>query len=140
MKTLAYIAVLACYAAPAFADGDVANGEAQFARQCVACHIVRDPSGQVLAGRSAKAGPNLYGIASRPVASAAGFRYGDSIAKVGVTGMVWSEDDFTDYVQNPTQWLRDTLDDRRARSKMGYKVRTSQEPLDIFAYLSALAP
>lgn len=140
MKTRALIAALTCVASPAFADGDVASGEVQFGRQCVACHVARDTSGQVLAGRSAKVGPNLFGIAGRSVGSADGFRYGDSITKVGATDIVWTQDDFVAYVQDPTQWLRDTLDDRRARSKMGYKVRSSQEALDIYAYLASLAP
>lgn len=140
MKITTLIAILSGFAAPAFAQGDIVNGEAQFGRQCVACHVARDASGQVLAGRASKVGPNLFGIAGSLVASANGFRYGDSIAKVGETGLVWSEADFVAYVQDPTQWLRDTLDDRRARSKMGYKVRSSQEALDIYAYLASLAP
>lgn len=140
MKTRAFIAVLTCMAAPAFAQGDVSNGEAQFGRQCVACHVVRDASGQVLAGRNAKVGPNLFGVAGNLVAASEGFRYGDSITEVGETDAVWSEENFVAYVQDPTQWLRDTLADRRARSKMGYKVRSNEEALDIFAYLSSLAP
>ena len=140
MKTRALIAVLTCIAAPAFAQGDVSNGEAQFGRQCVACHVVRDASGQVLAGRNAKVGPNLFGAANNLVAASEGFRYSDSISEVGEANTVWSEENFVAYIQDPTQWLRDTLDNRRARSKMGYKVRSSQEALDIFAYLSSLAP
>lgn len=143
MKKLACIAMLTGFAAPAFADGhvsgDLANGEAQFSRQCVACHVVRDDTGEVLAGRSAKAGPNLYKIAGAQLASAEGFRYGDSLKAAGEAELVWTQEAFSAYVQDPTKWLRDALDDRRARSKMGYKVRSEQEALDIFAYLSSLA-
>ena len=143
MKKLACIAMLTGFAAPAFAEahvsGDVANGEAQFDRQCVACHVVRDNAGEELAGRSAKAGPNLYGIAGAQLGAAEGFRYGDSLKAAGAAELVWTQDTFAAYVQDPTKWLRDALEDRRARSKMGYKMRSEQEALDIYAYLSSLA-
>ena len=143
MKKLACIAMLTGFAAPAFAEahvsGDVANGEAQFDRQCVACHVVRDNAGEVLAGRSAKAGPNLYGITGAQLGAAEGFRYGDSLKAAGAAELVWTQDTFSAYVQDPTKWLRDALEDRRARSKMGYKMRSEQEALDIYAYLLSLA-
>ena len=143
MKKLACIAMLTGFAAPAFAEahvsGDVANGEAQFGRQCVACHVVRDNAGEVLAGRSAKTGPNLYGIAGAQLGAAEGFRYGDSLKAAGAAELVWTQDTFAAYVQDPTKWLRDALEDRRARSKMGYKMRSEQEALDIYAYLLSLA-
>ena len=143
MKKLACIAMLTGFAAPAFAEahvsGDVANGEAQFDRQCVACHVVRDKAGEVPAGRSAKAGPNLSGIAGAQLGAAEGFRYGDSLKAAGAAELVWTQDTFAAYVQDPTKWLRDALEDRRARSKMGYKMRSEQEALDLYAYLSSLA-
>ena len=143
MKKLACIAMLTGFAAPAFAEahvsGDVANGEAQFDRQCVACHVVRDNAGEVLAGRSAKTGPNLYGIAGAQLGAAEGFRYGDSLKAAGAAELVWTQDTFAAYVQDPTKWLRDALEDRRARSKMGYKMLSEQEALDIYAYLLSLA-
>ncbi len=142
MKQFACAVVMSSFALPVFADGhasgDVANGEAQFNRQCVACHVVRDDNGDVLAGRSAKAGPNLYGIVDKPLASEEGARYGDSLAAAGEAGLVWSEESFVAYVQDPTDWLRDALDDRRARSKMGYKVRSEEDALDIYAYIASL--
>lgn len=139
MKQFVCLAAMIVLAAPAFAQGDVANGEAQFGRQCVACHVVRDDAGDVLAGRAAKAGPNLYAIAGRAVGTVGDFRYGDSIVAAGAAGAVWDEVNFVAYVQDPTDWLRTTLEDRRARSKMGYKVRSEQEAMDIYAYLTSLA-
>jgi cytochrome c len=140
MKRLGLAVVLTSFPAPVFADGDVADGAAQFIRQCVACHVVRDDAGNILAGRVAKVGPNLYGIADRPVASDVRFRYGDSITLAGAAGVIWSQENFVTYVQDPTKWLRDALSDRRARSKMGYRVRSDQDAQNIFAYLASLAP
>ncbi len=142
MKNFTMAAAFAVLAAPAFAaghassQGDAAAGEEQFNRQCVACHVVQDASGEILAGRNAKTGPNLFAFAGRPVASAEGFRYGDSIAEVGARGDVWTEESFVEYVQNPTDWLRETLEDRRARGKMAYQVREEAQAYDLYAFLS----
>lgn len=142
MKNFTMAAAFAVLAAPAFADGHastqgaVAAGEEQFNRQCVACHVVQDASGEVLAGRNAKTGPNLYGVAGRTIGSEDGFRYGDAIVEIGEAGGVWTEEAFVGYVQDPTGWLRETLDDRRARGKMAYQVREEAQAYDLFAYLS----
>lgn len=145
MKKFTIAAAFAVLAAPAFADGhaatigDAAAGEEQFNRQCVACHVVADASGEVLAGRNANVGPNLYGIAGRVIGSDEGFRYGDSIVALGESGAVWTEEAFVGYVQDPTGWLRETLEDRRARGKMAYQVRQEDQAYDIFAYLATFA-
>ena len=142
MKKTTLAAALSLLAAPAFADGhassqgDAAAGEEQFNRQCVACHVVADADGNVLAGRNAKTGPNLFGVAGRQIGSVEGFRYGDPIVEVGSDGTVWTEESFVGYVQNPTDWLRETLDDRRARGKMAYQVRQEEQAYDLYAYLA----
>ena len=146
MKKFTIAAAFAVLSAPAFADGhastagDAAAGEEQFNRQCVACHVVADASGEVLAGRNAKTGPNLYGLAGRAIGSDEGFRYGDAIVELGETGAVWTEEAFVGYVQDPTGWLRETLENRRARGKMAYQVRQEDQAYDIFAYLATFAP
>jgi len=139
MRSLSLVALITSLAVPfsAQAEGDIAAGEEQFNRQCVSCHVIRKNDGEVLAGRSAKAGPNLYGLAGKALGAAEGFRYGDSIASAGAAGSVWSEDNFVEYVQNPTEWLRDTLQDRRARSKMAYQVREAQQAQDIYAFIAS---
>jgi cytochrome c len=141
MTKFIYAAAAALLATPVFADGhaatgDAAAGEEQFNRQCVACHIVADADGEVLAGRNARTGPNLYGLAGRQLGTVEGFRYGDSIVELGETGQVWTEEAFVGYVQDPTGWLREALDNRRARGKMAYRVRGEDEAINIYAYLA----
>lgn len=142
MKKFTLAAALTVLAAPVFADGhastqgDAANGEEQFNRQCVACHVVADASGTVLAGRNAQTGPNLFGIAGRQIGSYPDFRYGDSIVEVGADGTGWNEEKFVGYVQDPTGWLREVTGDRRARGKMAYQVRAESDAYDLYAYLS----
>ena len=135
--------VMALLTTPAFADGHAASGDAeageqQFNRQCIACHVVANADGEVLAGRSARTGPNLFAIAGRQLGSVEGFRYGDSIVELGESGSVWTEEAFIGYVQDPTSWLREALENDRARGKMAYRVRNEQDALDMFAFLATL--
>ncbi len=145
MKKFTIAAALAILAAPAFAQdlaptiGDAANGEEQFNRQCVACHIVADADGNVLAGRNSRTGPNQYGLVGRAIGSAEDFNYSDGLVALGEAGEVWNEENFVSYVQDPTGWLREKLEDRRARGKMAYQVRAEQDAYDLYAYLATFS-
>jgi cytochrome c len=136
MKIITIAATLAAFASPVLAEGDAAAGEEQFDRQCVACHVVRDDAGEVLAGRSARTGPNLYAIEGRVFGAVEDFRYGDAIIALGEAGTAWDEESFVAYVQNPTAYLREATEDRRARGKMAYQVRDPQQAADIYAFLA----
>ena len=144
--TRAMTLCFALLAAPAMADGhlstqgDPAEGEQQFNRQCVACHVVQNEEGEVLAGRNAKTGPNLYGLAGRIAGSVPNFRYSDGFAELREGEQRWTEEHFVAFAQNPTDWLREALDDSRARSKMAYQVRQEDQAYDIYAYLATFAP
>ena len=97
---------------------------------------VADKITLVLAGRNARTGPNLYAIAGRQIGAIEDFRYGDSVLELGEAGTVWTEESFVGYVQDPTGWLRETLDNNRARGKMAYRVRDQEEAINIYAYLA----
>lgn len=141
MQKFIIAATAALLTSPAYADGHAASGDAEagerlFDRQCVACHLVADADGEVLAGRNARTGTNLFGLAGRQLGSVEGFRYGDSIVELGETGVAWTEETFVGYVQDPTAWLREQLDDNRARGKMAYRVRSEEDALNIYAFLA----
>lgn len=138
MKHLTLAAAMALMSAPAIAQ-DAAAGQEQFERQCVACHVVVNDAGETLAGRNAKTGPNLYGVIGRTPGTYPDFEYGDAMVAYGATGAVWAEENFLAYIQDPTDFLRTALDDRRARGKMAFQVRDEQEARDIYAYLASLA-
>ncbi len=147
-------------AAPAMAqdmEADVANGESEFARQCVSCHVIADESGEALAGRAGRIGPNLHGVIGRQPGAVEDFRYSDGMVAYGelapaddMTGtaptgdefenVVWAHDNTVAYLQDPTSFLREALDDERARGKMAYKVRDEQTAIDITAYLATFSP
>lgn len=136
---LALLAVLAMASAPAFAAGDAANGEKDF-KQCQTCHSVVDDTGAVLAGKGAKVGPNLYGVFGRQAGSLEGFKYGDSIIAAGAAGLIWDEVNFIEYVQDPTKFLQAHLSDKKAKSKMAFKVKDETVAADLYAYLSQFSP
>ncbi len=133
----AVLAALAL-AAPAAAQ-DVSAGERAFG-QCATCHVVQDDAGTVLAGRNAKQGPNLYAVRGRQAGTVEGFRYGRSIVQAGENGLMWDEETFVAYVQNPNEFLRDYLGDNRARGNMAFRVRTEEEARNLWAYITSLAP
>jgi cytochrome c len=120
-------------------DGDPAEGESAF-RQCQTCHVVENDEGEVLAGRNAKTGPNLYGLPGRAAASIEDFRYGDGIKEAGEKGLVWTEEEFVKYVQDPTAYLREYTGDDSARSKMSYKARSEEDAHNLWAFISSLSP
>ncbi|NRB34264.1 MAG: c-type cytochrome [Rhodobacteraceae bacterium] len=128
---------LSALAAPAMAEGDAAAGEKGF-NKCKACHmIVTDAGDQIVKG--GRTGPNLYNVAGRQAGTYPDFRYGDDLVAAGEAGLVWDEANFVTYTQDPRQFLRDTLDDKSAKSKMSFKLRDEQDAADIWAYIVSVS-
>lgn len=139
LKTFALAATAAAaLAVPAFAAGDAEKGAKTF-NQCQTCHVVVNDAGETLAGRAAKTGPNLYKVIGRQAGSVDGFGYGPSIVEAGKNGLVWDEATFVTYVQDPAKFLKETLGDSKARSKMTFKVRKASDAEDLYAFLVSLA-
>lgn len=140
-KLAASVALASVFVLPAMAQdftGDPAAGEEAF-QQCISCHVVVDGSGETLAGRNARTGPNLYNVAGNTIGSVEDFRYGNGIELANEQGLVWDEANFVAYVQDPTNWLREATGDRRVRGKMSYRVRDEGDALNLYAYLASLA-
>lgn len=119
------------------ASGDAAAGESVF-RQCQSCHVVTNEAGETLAGRNAKTGPNLYGVAGRAAGSVGDFGYSDAMVAAGEKGLVWDEASFSAYVQDPTGFLREYLDDNGARGAMSFKIRKEEDAVNVYAYIASL--
>lgn len=117
-------------ATPALADSDLsesaAMGLAAF-KSCQSCHVVVDDEGNTIAGKKAKTGPNLYGVVGRTAGGLEGYRYGKSIVAAGEAGLVWDEESLVAFLQDPKGFLKTTLDDSSARSKMSFKVRADKK-------------
>ena len=129
----ASLALLAL-AAPAFAAGDAAKGEADF-KKCKACHmIVADDGTEIVKG--GKVGPNLYGVVGRKVGGVEGFKYKDSIIAVGESGLVWDEAELAAYMTDPKAWLVEKTGDAAAKTGMTFKQKSKQA--DLAAYLASV--
>jgi cytochrome c len=131
-------------AAPAFADGhatgDAAEGENVF-KKCKACHSIVDAEGEVIV-KGGRNGPNLYGLYTRVAGSEEEFgrKYGDSLVEVGEGGLSWDEANFVAYVADPRDFLRTTLDNKRARSKMSFKLGDEDDAKNVWAYIVSVGP
>lgn len=131
-------------AGPAFADGhatgDAEAGERVFAK-CKACHSIVDADGNDVV-RGGRTGPNLYGLYTRVAGTEEEFgsKYGDSLQAAGEAGLEWNEEDFLVYVQDPRDFLQTYLDDRRARSKMSFKLRDEEDAKNVWAYIVSVGP
>lgn len=127
-------------ALPSTSLADVENGQKAFKKQCVSCHVVVDDNGKKIAGRSAKTGPNLFGIVDRPAASQAGYRYSKALETASTDKMlVWNEANLVDWLLDPSGFLKSFSENDRARAKMSFKVRKPQDAADIVEYLKTAA-
>jgi len=138
MKFFAIFAAAALVAAPALAQGDAEAGEREF-RACAACHVIEDPSGELIAGRGARTGPNLYGVVGRTAGTVEDFRYGDSLIAAGEAGLVWDAEQLAAYIPNATEFLREYLDDSSARSR-GMSNQRVRNMDDLIAFLTLHSP
>lgn len=117
-------------------SGDVAAGEKEFNR-CKSCHmIVADDGTEIVKG--GRTGPNLYGVIGRKAGGVEDFRYGDSLVAAGEAGLVWDEETFVGFIQDPKGFLGEYLNDGGARSKMSFRLRKGME--DVYSYLVSVAP
>ncbi len=119
-------------------SGDAEAGEAAF-RACIACHVVRDPEGNVLAGRNGRQGPNLYSIAGRTAGTVEDFRYSSGMEAAAVAGLIWDEETFVAYVPNATAFLREFTGES-VRSNMTPQRVDAEAAADLYAFLVSLAP
>ena len=132
LKSIAVAAALVPLAGLAHA-GDADAGEQNF-RQCASCHGIASPDGEVVQ-RVSPTGPNLWGVAGRQAGAYEGYaRFSGAIVAAGEAGVVWDEESFVAFVEDPSGFLREVTGDSRARSNMNHRLRGSAE--DIFAYLA----
>ena len=137
MKTfLAAAAATLSLTTMAFAEGDVEKGEKAF-KKCKSCHQIVSDEGETIT-KGGRTGPNLWGIAGRQAGTVEDFRYGDDLVAAGEAGLVWDEAQFTSYLEDPRGFLREYLDDNKAKSKMAFRMKKGGE--DVFAYLAQFGP
>lgn len=107
--------------------GDAANGEKLFKR-CASCHMVGE-------GAKNKVGPVLNDLFGRTAGGLEGYKYGPSIVAAGEAGLVWNADEVFEYLADPRKYLRAKLEDKKAKSKMAFKLKKEDDRKDVIAYL-----
>ncbi|MCV6585827.1 MAG: cytochrome C [Marinibacterium sp.] len=136
MNRLVIAAIAGLIAAPALAEGDAEAGKKAF-NKCKSCHMVVAADDTVIV-KGGKTGPNLFGVPGRQAGTYPDFRYGGDLVAAGEKGLVWDEETFVAYAQDPRGFLREYLDDTGAKSKMSFRLKSGAE--DIYAFLVSVGP
>ena len=119
-SVLALVVLHVLSASSAQAAGDPVKGATIF-RRCATCHSVQE-------GGSNKAGPGLFGVIGRKVASLSGYMYSMAMESAD---FVWTEDKLISFLTHPQQILPGT--------KMPFGGLSSVEDAsNIVAYLASL--
>lgn len=111
------------FLAPPTLAADAEAGEAEF-RQCQTCHTVVD-------GQN-RAGPSLFGIAGRAIATVDGYRYSPAMTAFGEDGKVWTDELLDQYMTNPKEMVPGT------RMTLLGRGPTEEQRANIIAYLKSV--
>jgi cytochrome c len=125
IQTLALTLSVAFATAAAAQDlGDPDRG-AELYQQCSGCH-------QIGSGAKDRIGPHLNGIFGRRAGSSDGYRYSDSMARMGADGLTWTLETLDAYVANPRALVSGT--------RMSYRgMKDAGDRADLLAYLRAFS-
>lgn len=117
----------------AMEGGDAAAGEKVF-KKCQSCHMVG-------ADAKNKVGPVLTGIVGRQAGSFESFgkKYGKDLVAAGEAGLVWNEEEIFAYLEDPRKYLRAKLDNKKAKSKMAFKLSKEDDRKNVIAYLATFS-
>ena len=120
----------------ATAEGDPEVGKSLF-KNCAACHTIRTEDGTELI-KGGKIGPNLYSVIGRIAGSEPEYKkYSKSLKELADTGYVWDEAGISEWVQNPSKYLKSKLEKPSAKSKMPFKMKSGYQ--DIAAFLAQVS-
>lgn len=116
---------LTLIASPASAEGDRDAGERVF-KKCQACHLIGDKTGR-------KTGPTLNDMFGRAAASVEDFKYSPAMIAKGEEGLVWTPENFAEYIDNPRKYV--------PRTKMAFAgVKKPEDVANLIAFLLEHSP
>jgi len=98
--------------------------------------MIESDDGEVLT-KGGKSGPNLYGMIGRTAGSVEGFKYSKDLFAAGEAGLIWNEVLLAEWVTDPKAFLRNALDNPKAKSKMSFKLKKGGN--DVAAYLASMS-
>ena len=101
------------------------NGEQVF-KKCRACHQIGD-------GAKNTVGPQLNKIVGRQAGSVEGFNYSQANKEAGSSGLVWTEEKLSEYLENPRGFM--------PKNKMAFAgLKDEADRKDVIAYLKKFSP
>ena len=96
------------------------NGEQVF-KKCRACHQIGD-------GAKNTVGPQLNNIVGRQAGSVEGFNYSQANKEAGSSGLVWTEEKLSEYLENPRGFM--------PKNKMAFAgLKDEADRKDVIAHL-----
>jgi cytochrome c len=102
---------------PGASGANPGTGKDVFAKRCTGCH----------ATDSNKEGPRLRGVLGRKAGTVAGYPYSDALRN---SGIIWTEDLLTKWLENPDRLVKD--------NDMEFRVSSADERSMLVAYLKSL--
>ena len=132
MRVIAGAALAAAVSGAAAGGGaaqDATKGQSVF-NQCKACHMLD----------RALIGPRLKGVIGRKAGSVPGYSYSALMRAAGDAGLTWNEAEVTDYLKNPTGYLKSYVAAKNAAaggsSKMVFMLSNEDQRKNVVAYLA----
>lgn len=119
------------------AAGDPVKGKQTF-NQCMACHRIGP-------GAKALVGPPLTDVIGRKAGTYEGFAYSNLMKAAGEAGLVWNAAEITEYLVNPSNYLKKYLTDHgkadaaTGASKMVYMLANEDQRKNVVAYVATFS-
>ena len=108
---------------------DANHGKVVF-NQCRACHPI-SPGANLL-------GPNLLGVFERTVGTIQGFPYSPAYLAAKNKEVKWTEENLMEYLADPSTFLQKISGDKKARTKMIFRLPKETDRKDVIEYLKSL--
>ena len=106
------------------AVADVAKGQT-VAKKCIACHTFEK-------GGKDKAGPNLYIVLNRELASNDGYKYSKAFVAKNAEGTKWGYEELFEFFKKPSAYIKGTA--------MGFGgIKKETQSADLIAYVRSLS-
>lgn len=109
----------------ALAQSANAENGADVFKKCRACHLVGDTAKHAV-------GPALNKVLGRKAGGADGYAYSENMRELGQSGLVWSENELSRYLENPKAVV--------PRGKMAFPgIPDAQDRADVIAFLKTFS-